>query len=50
MLGRESAEFLRSAGANVVYHEYAMGHEVREETLSDLGVWLRSLNLTPEVR
>jgi phospholipase/carboxylesterase len=40
---RESAELLRSAGADVVYHEYAMGHEVREATLRDLSVWMRKL-------
>ena len=41
--GRESADFLKAAGADVDYHEYPMGHEVREETLRDLGVWLRNL-------
>jgi phospholipase/carboxylesterase len=41
--GRESAVLLKNAGADVAYHEYLMGHEVREETLRDLGVWLRNL-------
>ncbi|HUK50881.1 MAG TPA: alpha/beta hydrolase [Terriglobales bacterium] len=41
--GRESADFLKAAGAGVDYHEYSMGHEVREETLRDLGAWLRNL-------
>ena len=43
--GRGSADFLTAAGADVEYHEYHMGHEVREETLRDLGVWLRKLML-----
>lgn len=38
-LGRESAEFLRKAGANIEYREYSMGHEVREETVRDLAAW-----------
>jgi phospholipase/carboxylesterase len=41
--GRESAQLLRTAGADVVYHEYQMGHEVSEETLRDLNVWGRNL-------
>jgi phospholipase/carboxylesterase len=40
---RESAELLRDAGADVVYHEYLMGHEVRSETLRDLSVWMKKL-------
>jgi len=42
-LGREAAEMLRRAGADVVYREYAMGHEVREETIHDLAEWIRAL-------
>jgi phospholipase/carboxylesterase len=42
-LGRASAEALKAEGASVVYHEYEMGHEVREETLRDLRVWLMKL-------
>ncbi len=40
--GRESAEFLRKAGANVEYREYSMGHEVREETVRDLAAWAKN--------
>ena len=40
-LGRETAELLRRAGANVAYREYPMGHEVREETVRDLADWMR---------
>jgi phospholipase/carboxylesterase len=42
-LGRESADFLKAAGADVNYHEYPMGHEVREETLQDLRAWMGKL-------
>jgi phospholipase/carboxylesterase len=42
-LGRESARALKAAGADVAYHEYQMGHEVREETLRDLSIWIRRL-------
>ncbi len=41
-LGRESAEFLKKAGANVGYREYPMGHEVREETIRDLAAWTKN--------
>ena len=43
--GRESADFLKGAGGDVDYHEYPMGHEVREETLRDLGAWIGKLIL-----
>jgi len=41
--GRESAQLLKRAGADVLYREYLMGHEVREETLRDLSAWIRNL-------
>ena len=41
-LGRESAELLKKAGANVEYREYPMGHEVREETIRDLAAWTKN--------
>lgn len=41
-LGRESAEFLRRAGADIEYREYPMGHEVREETIRDLAAWTKN--------
>ena len=40
---QESAELLRKAGAKVTYHEYAMGHEVRQETLRDLAAWMQEV-------
>jgi phospholipase/carboxylesterase len=42
-LGRESAELLRHAGADVTYREYLMGHEVTEEAIRDLKEWVRKL-------
>jgi len=42
-LGLESAELLRGAGANVTFREYAMGHQVTEDTLRDLSSWLRDV-------
>jgi phospholipase/carboxylesterase len=39
--GRESAELLKSAGANVVFREYPMQHEVSAETLRDLCMWFK---------
>jgi len=42
-LGREAVELLKEAKADVVYREYPMGHEVREETLRDLEVWIKQL-------
>ncbi len=42
-LGRESSELLEKAGADVVYREYAMGHEVSEDTLRDLAAWTKNL-------
>jgi phospholipase/carboxylesterase len=41
--GRESAQLLKTAGADVLYREYQMGHEVREETLRDLAAWTREI-------
>jgi len=38
--GRETAKLLRGAGANVVYREYVMGHEISEETIRDLKQWI----------
>jgi len=38
--GREAAELLKRAGADVTYREYMMGHEVSEDTIRDLRNWL----------
>jgi phospholipase/carboxylesterase len=42
-LGRQAAEMLRTAGADVKYHEYPMGHEVTAEGMRDLREWAREL-------
>jgi len=39
-LGRETAKLLMDAGASVTYHEYLMGHEIREDTIRDLKQWV----------
>jgi len=39
--GREAAEILKQAGADVTYREYLMGHEVTENTIRDLRDWVR---------
>lgn len=41
--GREAAQFLKDAGAQVTYREYLMGHQVSEETMRDLTAWLRPI-------
>ena len=41
--GREAAKLLTGAGAKVTYHEYLMGHEIREETIRDLKRWVTEL-------
>jgi len=42
-LGKESAELLRNAGANVTFKEYTMGHQVTEDTLRDLTSWMQDI-------
>ena len=39
--GREAAEFLKAANAQVTYREYLMGHQVSEDTMHHLSGWLR---------
>ena len=38
--GRASREFLSSLPVDLTYHEYPMGHEVSQESLSDVTTWL----------
>lgn len=42
-LGKESAELLQNAGANVTFREYAMGHQVAEDTVRELTSWVRDI-------
>jgi phospholipase/carboxylesterase len=38
--GRESRDLLASLPVDLIYHEYPMGHEVSQESLSDVTTWL----------
>ena len=38
--GRASRELLSSLPVDLTYHEYPMGHEVNQESLSDVTTWL----------
>ena len=38
--GRASRELLSSLPVELTYHEYPMGHEVNQESLSDVTAWL----------
>lgn len=40
--GRASRELLAGLPVDLSYHEYGMGHEVRPESLADIGAWLRA--------
>jgi len=42
-LARESVQLLTKAEAKVEYHEYSMGHEIKQETLADLKTWIHAL-------
>ena len=39
--GRTSRDFLQKAGYDPVYREYPMGHQICEEELEDLSLWVR---------
>jgi phospholipase/carboxylesterase len=39
--GRASRDLLSSLPVDLTYHEYPMGHEVSQESLSDVAAWLR---------
>jgi phospholipase/carboxylesterase len=38
--GRATRELLSSLPVDLTYHEYPMGHEVSQESLSDVATWL----------
>jgi len=38
--GREAAKILTQARADVIYREYAMGHQIINETIVDLAKWM----------
>jgi phospholipase/carboxylesterase len=39
--GREAAKILTQAQADVLYTEYPMGHQIIDETISDLTKWMK---------
>ncbi|KRW59635.1 alpha/beta hydrolase [Pseudomonas sp. TTU2014-080ASC] len=39
-MGRAAHDFLQSAGVNVQWREYPMGHEVINEEIRDIALWL----------
>jgi phospholipase/carboxylesterase len=41
--GRSAKKYLTDAGANVVYREYDMDHQIGEETLNDMINWMHDL-------
>jgi phospholipase/carboxylesterase len=43
--GREAAEILTHARAEVLYREYPMGHQIIPETIVDLAKWMKNLVL-----
>ena len=38
--GRESRDYLQSAGVNLSYHEYPMAHQISERERRDVAAWL----------
>ena len=41
-MARDTLEFLKAEGYKPVYHEYAMAHEISQQTLSDLAEWIKN--------
>jgi phospholipase/carboxylesterase len=46
-MGRRARELYTASAARLEYHEYAMGHEISEESLTDINRWLTRLLDTP---
>ncbi len=40
-MARDTLEFLKAEGYKPLYHEYAMGHEISQQTLTDLAEWIK---------
>jgi phospholipase/carboxylesterase len=40
-LGRQSRDYLRGAGVDLTYREYAMPHQISQQEHQDVAVWLR---------
>ena len=41
-MARDTLEFLKAEGYKPVYHEYAMAHEISQQTLTDLVEWIKN--------
>jgi len=39
-MGRTAYDFLTTRGVSVKWHQYPMGHEVMQEEIRDIGLWL----------
>ena len=39
--GRESRDFLKQAGYEPTYYEYPMAHQITDEVIDDLSLWIR---------
>ena len=39
--GRESRDFLKQAGYDPTYREYPMAHQITDEVIDDLSLWIR---------
>ena len=40
-MARDTLEFLKAEGYKPLYHEYAMAHEISQQTLTDLAEWIK---------
>lgn len=40
--GRRAKTLLSAAHADLTYHEYSIGHQISEESLNDLSLWLQT--------
>ena len=41
-MARETLDFLKAEGYKPLYHEYAMAHEISQQTLTDLAEWIKN--------
>ena len=42
-MARDTLEFLKAEGYKPLYHEYAMAHEISQQTLTDLADWMKNV-------
>lgn len=42
-MARDTLEFLRAEGYKPLYHEYAMAHEISQQTIDDLSAWIHEV-------